>query len=49
MRVSKWSNPLAVRFPAGLVQALELKEGEEIDLHLVRHRSFQVVKKIIRD
>ena len=45
MQVSKWGNSLAVRFPAGLVQALDLKEGEEIDLHLVGHRSFEVVKK----
>ena len=45
MQVSKWGNLLAVRFPAGLVQALDLKEGEEIDLHLVGARSFEVVKK----
>ena len=45
MQVSKWGNSLAVRFPAGLVQALDLKEGEEIDLHLVGSRSFEVVKK----
>jgi antitoxin MazE len=45
MQVSKWGNSLAVRFPAGLVQALDLKEGEEIDLHLVGARSFEVVKK----
>ena len=45
MQVSKWGNSLAVRFPASLVQALDLKEGEEIDLHLVGARSFEVVKK----
>jgi antitoxin MazE len=45
MQVSKWGNSLAVRFPAALVQALDLKEGEEIDLHLVGTRSFEVVKK----
>ena len=45
MQVSKWGNSLAVRFPAALVQALDLKEGEEIDLHLVGHRSFEVAKK----
>ena len=45
MQVSKWGNSLAVRLPAGLVQALDLKEGEEIDLHLVGARSFEVVKK----
>lgn len=45
MQVSKWGNSLAVRFPASLVQALDLKEGEEIDLHLVDARSFEVTKK----
>ena len=45
MQVSKWGNSLAVRFPAGMVQALDLKEGEEIELHLVGERSFEVVKK----
>jgi antitoxin MazE len=45
MQVSKWGNSLAVRLPAGLVQALDLKEGEEIDLHMVGERSFEVVKR----
>ena len=45
MQVSKWGNSLAVRFPAALVQALDLKEGEEIDLHLVGARAFEVLKK----
>ena len=44
MQVSKWGNSLAVRFPASLVQALDLKEGEEIDLHLVGSRAFEIVK-----
>ena len=45
MQVSKWGNSLAIRFPAILVQALDLKEGEEIDLHLVGSRAFEIVKK----
>jgi antitoxin MazE len=45
MQISKWGNSLAVRFPAGLVQALDLKEGEEIELHLVGDRAFEVSKK----
>ena len=45
MQVSKWGNSLAIRFPAILVQALDLKEGEEIDLHLVGTRSFEVSKR----
>ena len=45
MQVSKWGNSLAIRFPASMVQALDLKEGEEIDLHLVGARDFEVSKK----
>jgi antitoxin MazE len=45
MQVSKWGNSLAVRFPAGLVQALDLKEGEEVELHMVGARTFEVSKK----
>lgn len=43
--MSKWGNSLAVRFPAHLVQALDLKEGEEVELHLLGERSFEVSKK----
>ena len=45
MQVAKWGNSLAVRFPASLVAALDLKEGEEIELHLVGEKSFEVSKK----
>ncbi len=45
MQVSKWGNSLAIRFPAALVRALDLKEGEEIDLHLVAPRAFEVARK----
>ena len=44
MQVSKWGNSLAIRIPASIVNALELKEGEEIELHLVGERSFELVK-----
>jgi len=45
MQVAKWGNSLAVRFPASLVNALQLKEGEEVELHLVGDRAFEVSKK----
>lgn len=45
MQVAKWGNSLAVRFPASMVNALQLKEGEEVELHLVGERSFEVSKK----
>ncbi len=45
MQVAKWGNSLAIRFPASLVAALDLKEGEEVELHLVGEKSFEVAKK----
>ena len=45
MQVAKWGNSLAVRFPVSLVQALNLKEGEEIELHLLGERSLAVARK----
>lgn len=45
MQVSKWGNSLAVRLPAAVVEALDLKEGEEIELHVAGARSLEVVRK----
>ena len=35
MQVAKWSNSLAVRLPAAVVDALTLQEGDEIEIHVV--------------
>jgi len=32
MKVAKWGNSLAVRLPAALVEKLNLKEGDEVNL-----------------
>ena len=32
MKVAKWGNSLAVRLPAGLVEELKLRDGDEIEL-----------------
>jgi antitoxin MazE len=45
MRVSKWGNSLAVRLPASVVEALELKEGEEIEIHVLGARSVEIGRK----
>ena len=42
MQVAKWGNSLAVRLPAVVVEALKLKEGDDIEIHLVDERSFGV-------
>lgn len=45
MQVAKWGNSLAVRLPASVVQALDLKEGEELDLHVLGERAVAVSKQ----
>ena len=45
MRVAKWGNSLAVRLPASVVEALELKEGDDIELHVVDARELGVSRK----
>jgi len=45
MQVSKWGNSLAIRLPASVVEALELKEGDEIEVVIADERIFQVRKK----
>ena len=42
MQVSKWGNSLAVRLPAAVVEALKLKEGDEIEIRIARERVFEV-------
>ncbi len=45
MQVAKWGNSLAVRLPAAVVDALELKEGDEVEIHVAGSREFGVVRK----
>lgn len=45
MQVAKWGNSLAVRIPAAVVEALELKEGDEIEIHVADARAFAVARK----
>ena len=42
MQVAKWGNSLAVRLPAAVVEALELKEGDQIEIRVVADREFEV-------
>ena len=49
MQVAKWGNSLAVRLPAAVVAALELREGDEIEIHVADGRQFGVARKPGRD
>jgi antitoxin MazE len=42
MQVAKWGNSLAVRLPTAVVEALQLKEGDEIDIRVAGEREFDI-------
>ena len=42
MQVSKWGNSLAVRLPAVVVEALEFKEGDQIEVRIAGARQFEI-------
>ncbi len=44
MHVSKWGNSLAVRLPASVVEALDLKEGDDIEIDVAGARHFSISK-----
>jgi antitoxin MazE len=45
MQVSKWGNSLAIRLPAVVVEALELKDGDDIEIRVAEPRVFEVTRK----
>ena len=49
MQVSKWGNSLAIRLPTSVVEALELHEGDDIEVVIADERIFQIKKKPGRD
>lgn len=49
MQVSKWGNSLAVRLPASVVEALELKEGDQIEIRVADGRAFEVSRDRSRE
>jgi antitoxin MazE len=42
MQVAKWGNSLAVRLPVAVVEALKLKEGDQIEILVAGDRAFEV-------
>ena len=42
MQVSRWGNSLAIRLPAAVVEALELKEGDQIEIRVAGEKAFEV-------
>ena len=42
MQVAKWGNSLAIRLPAPVVEALGLRPGDEVEVHVVGERAFDI-------
>ncbi|RUM98449.1 AbrB/MazE/SpoVT family DNA-binding domain-containing protein [Pseudaminobacter arsenicus] len=49
MQVAKWGNSLAVRLPATVVEALQLKEGDEINIRIAGERAFDIELDLSRE
>ena len=49
MQVSKWGNSLAIRLPTTVVEALKLKEGDEVEVHVVGERDFDIARDRSRE
>ena len=45
MQVCKWGNSLAVRLPASVVEAMQLQEGDDIEIHVAGQGAFEIQKK----
>jgi len=49
MQVRKWGNSLAVRLPAAVVEALKLKDGDDIEIQIAGARTFNIVRDKSRE
>lgn len=49
MQVSKWGNSLAIRLPAAVVAALDLKAGDEINVRIASSNDFIVEREPTRE
>ena len=45
VQVAKWGNSLAVRLPAAVVEALQLRDGDEIEIHVADARQLGIARK----
>ena len=49
MQVSRWGNSLAVRLPSAVVEALNLREGDEIEIEVADAHRFRVARDTQRE
>ncbi|HEX4295274.1 MAG TPA: AbrB/MazE/SpoVT family DNA-binding domain-containing protein [Rhizomicrobium sp.] len=49
MKVAKWGNSLAVRLPTAVVDMLELKDGDQVEITIAGKRNLEVERKMTRE
>ncbi|MDO8906878.1 MAG: AbrB/MazE/SpoVT family DNA-binding domain-containing protein [Pseudohongiella sp.] len=49
MQVSKWGNSLAIRIPASVSEALQLKEGDDVEVIVAGSRKFEIRRQPSRE
>jgi antitoxin MazE len=42
MKAARWGNSLAIRLPQAVVEALDLKEGDDIEISVAGARAFEI-------
>ncbi|BBK44302.1 AbrB family transcriptional regulator [Allostella vacuolata] len=45
MQVGRWGKSLAIRIPAAVVEALELREGDEVEIRVAGAREWTIARK----
>ncbi len=45
MQVARWGNSLALRLPAAVVKALDLKEGDDVTIIAADERELAILRK----
>lgn len=45
MQVAKWGNGLAIRLPTVVVEALDLREGDEVEIRIAAVRELEISPK----
>lgn len=45
MQISKWGNSLAIRLPAAVIEALQLRPGDDVEVRIADARVFEIKKQ----
>lgn len=49
MQIAKWGNSLAIRLPKAVVDALKLKEGDDVEVIVAGTKRFEIARNRRRE